>query len=304
MNFDLGDVLNRTWQITWKHKVLWVYGFLQTIVSFLLIPLALIPVFAPLISGGSGQFERFVREPWFFLIFIAIFFVFMLALYPVSVLVNGALSVGVLRAERGEEKLSFMELIRESLPFFWRILGIMLLYSVGMMLVTFAFSAVQTALSVMTLGIASICLAPLSFLIYPLIFVGYIWMEQSMAAAVVDHMNVMDAAKQGWQIFRDNLAGVSVIGLVLYFGVTILGMIAILPMIVPFFALPFAFSVEEFNRTILIVTGVCATIYLPLFAVFQGAMIALMKSGWMLTYLRLTRSRKLQPLPGPVEATS
>jgi hypothetical protein len=302
MNLDLGEVLNRTWQITWKHKVLWVYGFLQTLASLLLLPLVFIPVFVPLMTGGAGQFERFVREPWFFLIFIVIFLVFLLALYPLSVLVNGALSIGVLRAERGEEKLSFMELIRESLPFFWRILGIMLLFTVGMMLVMFAFSAVQTALSVVTLGIASICMAPLSFLLYPAMFVWYIWMEQSMAAIVVDNMNVTDAAKQGWQVFRNNIAGVAVIGLVLYFGASIIGMIAVMPLMVPFFALPFAMGVEEFNRTILVVAGVCATIYLPLFAVFQGAMIALMKSGWILTYLRLTRSPKLQALPGTVEA--
>lgn len=124
-----------------------------------------------------------------------------------------------------------------------------------------------------------------------------------MAGIVVDNMTVTDAAKQGWQIFRNNIAGVSVIGLVLYFGVTIIATIAVMPLIVPFFALPFAMGVEEFNRTILIVAGVCATIYLPLFALFQGAMIALMKSGWILTYLRLTRSPKLQPLPETVEAT-
>jgi hypothetical protein len=304
MNLDLGEVLHRTWHITWKHKVLWAYGFLQTFVSLLLIPLALIPALAPLISGGSGQLERFVREPWFFLIFIVIFFVFMLALYPLTVLVNGALSVGVLRAERGDEKLSFMDLIRESLPFFWRILGIMLLFTVAMMLFMFAFSAVQAALSVVTLGIASMCMAPFSLLLYPLMFVGYIWMEQSMAAVVVDNMNVADAAKQGWDVIRNNIAGVAVIGLVLYFGITIIGMIAAMPMIVPFFALPFAFSAEDFNRTILIIAGACATIYLPLFAVLQGAMIALMKSGWILTYLRLTRSPNLRPLPGTVEATS
>jgi hypothetical protein len=215
---------------------------------------------------------------------------------------NGALSVGVLRAERGDEKLSFMELIRESLPFFLRILAIMLLFTVGMMLVMFAFSALQTALSVVTLGIASICMAPLSFLLYPAMFVWYIWMEQSMAAVVVDNMNVMDAAKQGWQVFRNNMAGMAVIGLVLYFGVSILGTIAVMPMIAPFFALPFAMGAEEINRTILVAAGVCATIYLPLFAVFQGAMIALMKSGWILAYLRLTRSPKMQALPGTVEA--
>lgn len=221
-----------------------------------------------------------------------------------EVLFNGALSVGVLRAERGDEKLSFMELIRESLPFFRRILGIMLLFTVGMMAVTFAFSALQTALSVVTLGIASICLAPFSLLLYPLMFGGYIWMEQSMAGIVVDHMNVTEAAKQGWQVIRNNIAGIAVIGLVLYFGVSILGLIAAMPMLVPFFAFPFAMGVDEFNRSILVIARVCATIYLPRFAVFQGAMIALMKAGWILTYLRLTRSPKLQALPGTMEATT
>jgi hypothetical protein len=114
----------------------------------------------------------------------------------------------------------------------------------------FAVSAVQTALSVVTLGIASICMAPLSFLLYPAMFVWYIWMEQSMAAIVVDNMNVTDAARHGWQVFRNNIAGVAVIGLVLYFGASIIGMIAVMPLMVPFFALPFAMGAEEFNRTI------------------------------------------------------
>ena len=304
MNFDVGEVLSRTWQITWKHKVLWVYGFLQTMASFLLLPLVLIPIFAPLLSGRPGEFQKIVTEPWFLLLFILDFLLFLFVLYPLSVLVNGALSVGVWRAESGEEKLSFMEMIHESLPFFWRLLGLMLLFTLGMMLVMFAISAVQTVLSVVTLGIASICLAPLSLLTYPAMFVWYVCMEQSMAAIVVDNMNVTDAARQGWQVFRNNIAGVVVIGLVLYFGVSIIGMIAIMPMMVPFFAVPFAIGVEEFNRTILVVAGLCATIYLPFFAIFQGAMITLMKSGWILTYLRLTRSPKLQPLSGTMEATS
>ena len=304
MNFDFGEVLSRTWQITWKHKVLWVYGFLQTMAGFLFLPLVLVPVFAPLIFGRSGGLGRVVTEPWFFLIVIPGFLVFLLALYPLGVLVNGALSIGALHAERGDEKLSFMELVRESLPFFWRLLGVMLLFTIGMMLAMFILNTLHAVLSVVTLGIASICLAPLSFLIYPAMFVWYVCLEQAMAAIVVDNMNVTEAAQQGWQVFRNNIASVAMIGLVLYFGVSLIGMVAIMPMMVPFFAVPFAIVVEEFNRTILVVAGVCATIYLPLFAVFQGAMIALMKSGWILTYLRLTRSPKLQPLPGTVEATS
>lgn len=296
MTVDLGEVLSRAWQITSKHKGLWVYGFLQTMAGFLFIPVVFVPAFAPLIFGRSGEIGRITREPWFFLVFVLGFFVLTLALYPLSVVMNGALALGVLRAERGDEKLSFGELIRESFPFFWRLLGLMLLFMVGMMLVTFAFSALQTVLSAVTFGLAAICMMPLSLLLYPAIFVWYVCMEQSMAAIVVDNMNVMDAAKQGWQVFRNNLAGVVVIGLVLYFGVSLIGGIAVVPLILPFFALPFAIGVEEFNRTILLVAGICATLYLPLLAIFQGVMMAFMKSGWMLTYLRLTRSSKLQPL--------
>jgi hypothetical protein len=28
MNFDFGKVLSRSWQIIWKHKVLWIFGIL------------------------------------------------------------------------------------------------------------------------------------------------------------------------------------------------------------------------------------------------------------------------------------
>ena len=50
MTFDFGELLSRAWQITWKHKMLWVFGFVQTMAGLLLLPLAIIPAFAPLIS--------------------------------------------------------------------------------------------------------------------------------------------------------------------------------------------------------------------------------------------------------------
>jgi len=28
MNFNFGEVLTRAWQITWKYKVLWIFGIL------------------------------------------------------------------------------------------------------------------------------------------------------------------------------------------------------------------------------------------------------------------------------------
>ena len=97
MNLDFGEVLIRAWQIVKKHRILWFYGFLQTMAGFLLVLLAVVPAFTALISDQS---PRIINEPWFFLIFILGFFVFLLAVYPLSVVMNGALSLGVLRADR------------------------------------------------------------------------------------------------------------------------------------------------------------------------------------------------------------
>ena len=31
MNFDFGGTLRRAWQITWKHKILWLFGLLSAL---------------------------------------------------------------------------------------------------------------------------------------------------------------------------------------------------------------------------------------------------------------------------------
>jgi hypothetical protein len=56
MNFDFGEVLSRAWQITWKHKVLWIIGILFAFFISTMIPLMSSPVLFPvltLISAGS-----------------------------------------------------------------------------------------------------------------------------------------------------------------------------------------------------------------------------------------------------------
>jgi hypothetical protein len=290
MNFDPGDVLRRAGQIAWKHRVLWVFGFLQTMAGFLFVPLALAPALAPLISDRSGGS---INEPRYLFLFMASVLVLILLLSPLSILMNGALSVGVLQAEQREEKLLVMEAIRSSFSFFWRLAGLTILFGAGMVLSMLVFSMLSTILTVLTLGVGAI---PLSILTYPLMLVWYIWMEQSTAAIVVDRMDVLSATKQGWQVFKENPGVVGVIGLVLYMGISLIGGLAVLPLLAPFFVIPFVIALEEFNRNILLTAGVCAAIYLPLFAIFQGALMAFMKSGWILTYLRLRRSPIMQPL--------
>jgi hypothetical protein len=41
----------------------------------------------------------------------------------------------------------------------------------------------------------------------------------------------------------------------------------------------------------------------PIYALLQGILLAYMQSVWTLTYMRLTRSFNIEPLPGIAEAT-
>lgn len=120
--------------------------------------------------------------------------------------------------------------------------------------------------------------------------VWYVWMEQSIAAVVVDNMSVMDAAKHAWQLFRNNILLFVLFGLALYFGLSMVSGVLFMPLMLPFFFIPFAVESPEFGRTVLVISGAFMVIFIPIFSIIQGGVIALMKSGWVITYLRLTRS--------------
>jgi len=290
MNFDIGEVLTRSWQITWKYKVLWMYGFVVLLISFMFLPLMFAPMLADIFMEPS------MDETVLVLLFSGGIVLFLLTTYTASALLNAALTLGILRAERGEEKLSFMELIRESYPFFWRYLGTMTLFVGGMLFVTLLFGIVIIAISVVTFGLGMFCMIPFSFLQYPLVLVWYALNEQSLTAVVADNMNVMDAVKQSWQLFKKNFWVYILIGLVFYFGVSMLSTAVMMPLMFPFFLLPFAFEAGEFGNAILITGGLCTVIFTPIFLVFQSGVMTLMKSGWVLTYLRLTKPQDNAPI--------
>ena len=288
MSFDFGEVLGRAWQITWKHKILWVFGLLSMLIGLLFFPLG----FAPALSIFFAEDIPFwIEQPAYMLAFFGVFVLLFAASFFIAALTQAAISVGALRAERGDENINFKEILRASLPYFWRFMGIMALLIGGFLLVMLGFFAIYTLVSLLTLGLGAMCLVPLQFLLYPLMIVAYAWQEQALASIIVDDLRVMEAARRGWQVFRNNMLPVALITLILYLGVGILGGFVSIPMMVPFFLIPFALVEEVQNlNTILIVASLCVVAYMPVLAVFQSGALTFMKSGWILTYLRLTRN--------------
>jgi hypothetical protein len=296
MAVDISDVLNRAWRIARNHKVLWTFGFLISMTGFLIFPFMFVPII------GLMQAERtpaWLENPLYIAGWVALFGLYLLVVYLVNSVARPAIVLGALRANQDEPGLGFIGLLQASLPFFWRFLGLSLLFALASAVISFLITAVQMVGMVLTMGLASLCLTPLSFLVYPLLYVGLAWLELAEAAIVVDGLGVMDAARRGWQVIRENKLSVLLLTLILYLGVGLLTGVFILPLMAPFFALPFALEDGETAGRILRMTGLCTLIYLPFFAVLQGAVLAFMKSGWLVGYLQLRRKSDALTVAAP-----
>ena len=297
MALDFGEVLTRAWKITWKHKILWVFGFIVMLLSYLFIPLGFAPAFSLFLAEDV---PFWIEQPLYVVVYIGLFFVLLLASSIIGALVQAVISNGVLHAERANGDMTFKSILRSSTPLWGRFLGITFLYMGGISLVMFAYFALQTLVTMLTLGLGAICMAPLQLLLYPLMFVTYAWFEQAQASIVVDGLGVFEAVRRGWQVFRQNLLPVILMTLLMYLGIGMLSGLASLPIMAPFFAFFFA-GLEGFqaSRTIFIISALFMMVYLPILAVFQGVALTFLKSGWILTYLRLTRNAETDVVVSP-----
>jgi hypothetical protein len=292
VKIDIGEVLTRAWQISWKNKGLWWFGIFLGLFVLVIFPLMIVPISFPF-------FLRDQRMDLFLLAMaglVVVFLVFFAIMYLVSAVFQTALTLGVLRAVQDEEQIPLIELIRNSMPFFLRVLGVMVLYAVAVTMVNLVIQAIVFLLAIVTFGVGMLCATPLSLLQYPVIFVAVAWMEQAVNGVVIHKMTALDAVKQGWQIVRNNLLTVGLVIIVVYFGISMVSMIVVMPMMTPLFILPFGFLEGEPNWIIIAVSLLFGAAFIPLYALLTGWSAVFTKSAWVLTYLRLTHPTESQPI--------
>jgi hypothetical protein len=304
MKFSFGEVLSRAWQITWKHKNLWLAGILVGLISF--IPTLVSFLFNPSFASFADPSDVNRALPSILLV-NALVILLSIALIPVFVMGMAVPSLGTIRLEEGSEKLNFGELIKGVLPYFWRILGIFLVVWVGAVLVVMAFLACIFIFSMLTMGIGALCAVPLFILFIPFAVLVYALTEQGVSAVLVDNLRFSDALQRAWELLRKNLGVLALMSIIVYLGSIVVSMIISVPMMIPMFEFilnmgtePDMQSVERLSRNMILWT----LAFSPIYAVFQGIILTFMQSAWTLTYLRLTRSPNLQALPGIVEATT
>jgi len=303
---DFGEVLSPAWQIVWKYKVLWIFRILAVCGSGqsntfnyqfnsndtnqwfgrdLQLPPFLKSLEYRLENMGPGEVFAFVGAAVCIGIFLAVLGLLLSSLGKIGLI------QGTAQAEAGITSLSFRELYESGKPYFWRVVGLSLLIGLAFLVVFGAVGAFFAIMAVITLGLGVLCLLPLICILVPAAWLAGIVIEQATVALVLEDLSITAALERGWQVFRDNLASMVIMGLILGIG---LGLIAGFLIGLPMFVVlaPIFYGLVEGGtqavRSGFLVAGICFVIYLPIAIVLNGVLQAYIKSAWTLTFLRLT----------------
>jgi len=299
MSFNFGEVLTRAWQITWKYKVLWIFGILAGCAQG----------GGGGSSGGSGwrsgngdrfvppdwqrtadQMAQWATENWWVLVVGFIAFLLLMALFIfLGTIGRIGLIQGTLQVEAGAGSLAFGPLFSQSTPFFWRVFG--LAFLVG--LVFFLLFVPLVLLGIFTAGIAFLCILPLICVLIPVSIAVNLVLEQAYIAIVKENLGIVDGLRRGWDIARMNFGPVILMGLILFVITFVIGLVLAIPILVIVFPAVFAFAIGGAqSMTPLLVAGLCFVLFLPVLLVARGILATFTGSAWTLTYLRLTSAPK------------
>ncbi len=295
---DFGAILSRSWQITWKHKGLWVLGIL-----------------AGCASGGSGggggrggsglnssftgnEFPELQRtletvpEGTWIAIAIGILclvLILTLVFWVLAALGQSGLIAGFKAAEDGEE-VTLSNAFQAGTKFFWKVLIIQVIVGLVTLVLIGGLLLFGIGGTVLTLGLGLLCLLPLICILIPVGIAIGIYTTFTKVALVVEDLDIASAFSRAWEVIRANVGDVIVISLILLIGGGVVSFLIALPFILVALPVILGFILEtDASMQIGIITGlVCFVGYLPILIVLNGILQTFLYGSWTLTYMRLT----------------
>ncbi len=301
MAFDIGEVLTRAWQILWKHKILWVFGFLASCGTggggnfnfrFSGGNRPLSPELRRLIFAMDRFAEWLTQHWWVIVLAFLAFLLLVLLMTALNVLGHIGLIRGAFAVEQGTERLLVGEIFSASSPYFWRVFWLRLipgLLVLFLLLPLVVFGAV-------TAGVGFLCLLPFFCLLIPLMLAIGLILEQASRAIVLEDRGLLAGVQRGWEVLKTYPGPIILMGIVLYLIALVASFIIAIPLILV--AVPIFFAIWVGQQAMPFVWGMLAVfcLYLPVAWFLQALVVTYVQSAWTLTYLRLTRLQENPPL--------
>jgi hypothetical protein len=328
MNFDIMEVLRRAWKITWKHKVLWLFGMLASCgrggnsssnSNQRRTSSGQFPSDGPFSNEMMQQMNGFIRgmESWFsehtwVIIALVIFFI-LLVILQIFVSVTGGIGLirGAHQVETGVEEIQFGSLFGESLRYFWRVIGlgftVFLPVIIGMIgfffLVIFSLERSSPSTdaafpALIILMLISVCCCFLPFMIA----LG-LYYSQAIRALILEDLGVFESLSRGWEIFRKNIGGLLLMTLIIFFINLLLGVLIAIPIYVAVF--PIFFKLMDGSITSwqpFLLAGIFLLCYSPIAWFLRGVLTTYTETIWTLIYMRVTQPKEDTPISLPADA--
>lgn len=329
MNFDIMEVVRRAWQITWKHKVLWIFGMLASCGQS-----------SSSNSSGNnqgrgpnGQFSSdgpfsnemlrqmsdffegvvawFSQHTWVIIVLVVIFILLIILQVFLSITGGIGLIRGAYQAETGVEKIQFGSLFGESLRYFWRVFGLGLTIFLPIMIGLIGFfimlifsmenssSPTNAAFpGIFILMIISICCCFVPFMIA----LG-LYYSQALRALILEDLGVFKSMARGWEVFSKNIGGLILMAIILFVISLIIGVLMAIPVYIAFVPLFLKLVEGEITswRPFLLV-GLFLLCYSPIAWFINGVLRTYIETIWTLVYMRVTGPKEDALISLPADA--
>ncbi|MCA9896571.1 MAG: hypothetical protein H6654_03190 [Ardenticatenaceae bacterium] len=252
---DYGNLFRRGWEIVWQNKYLFILGFLAAL------------------GGGSGgnsggnfnysvpgpsgsdvpaeMFEEFTQF-WtqyggLILGLFCFFFILGIVFWLIRLAAVGGLIESVDRIEAGE-KMSLGKAFSAGVARIWSLVGLSVLLNLPFILVGLLFASFGGSFFVTAMrnggdfagfepafGGFFACLGLLACFLVPLGIVVAIVQPFAMRGLVLKQLGVVDSIRHGWQVVRDNIGDILLLGIAFMVIGFLFGLVTLV------FTLPFAF---------------------------------------------------------------
>ncbi len=286
MNLNFREVLLGGAEITWNQRVLWFLPILLGALTYIYAAFTSLwtqKISKPTNTSNPNNFKALFGNastiPWVIFVLIVYFIIY----GGVSNINTIVCVLKTYQVDQDRQTLSLGQLIRSSLPYFWRMVG--LTFALGMLIIAtlipffciFLLFIALTAGKALT-GTVDLVIFFVFFLLFEIVFMGLI--QQSVAALIVEDKRVTEALGRGWEIFKRYFKSNLLMALALSFTFVIVGGLAI-P--IQLLARSFSLSFSNFPLNIGLVVG-----YSILIGIIVGIAQVYTYSTWTLTFLRLT----------------
>lgn len=306
MSLNYGEIIQRAWQITWKHKILWLFGILAGLGNSS-------PNFnfnnGPRTGSGANPlppeitrfFEQFDQNTLIALALglTCVFLLLAVVLIALQVIGRGGL-IGGLRQAAASGQITFGEAWQIGLGKFWTLFIIGLLVG-GAVFIAFLVTVVPgILLSVVTFGLGLLCLLPLICVLVIVATLLGVVAYFAQIAAVVEGLGVQEALGRAWQVIRANLINILIMGLLVAVVSFVVNLVLFLPVLIVVVPLGVALAMGQNLGTGALAFGlVCGIAYLPVLLVLSGILQTWMTAVWTFTYEQLARPTAPGAQPAP-----